>query len=188
VELTRAPQRAAARAKAAALAAAAAAAAANSKEPRHVVLRPEPVNVAISIDGSIPRDFGPTFRELDLPPGDHVFEFQGAHDCCVDEKITVKIPPGPGTTTVAHRLKFRPAGLFVASNVPANVVVDQGAVSGRAFSVIHVPQPTGMFETHEIRVTADGHKDVVREVRLRAGQVESVQIKLEKAKDVAPPG
>jgi hypothetical protein len=158
------------------------------KEPRRVVFRPEPANVAISIDGSLPRDFGPAFREVDLPPGDHVFEFQGAHDCCVDESITVKIPAGPGTTVVAHRLQFRPAGLYVVSNVPANVIVDGGTVSGRARSVIHVPQPSGMFGTHEVRVTADGHKEAVREVRLRAGQVESVTVTLEKAKDPAPPG
>jgi eukaryotic-like serine/threonine-protein kinase len=161
---------------------------ANGKEPRRVVLRPEPANVAISIDGSLPRDFGPAFRELDLLPGMHEFEFHGAHDCCVDETISMKIPPGPGTTVVEHRLKFRPAGLYVVSNVPANVIVDGGAVSGRARSVIHVPQPAGMFATHELRITADGHKDVVREVRLRAGQVESVNVTLEKSKGPSPPG
>ncbi|HEX7478543.1 MAG TPA: protein kinase [Polyangiales bacterium] len=160
----------------------------SGNEPRHVVLRPEPVNVAVSIDGSLPRDFGPSFRELDLPPGDHIFKFSGAHECCVDGELSVKIPPGPGTTVVEHRLKFRPAGLYVVSNTPANVVVDGGSVSGRTRSVIQVPQAAGMFETHQIRITADGHQAVVREVRLRAGQVETIEVQLEKLKDPASTG
>jgi serine/threonine-protein kinase len=158
-----------------------ASASATGTEPRHVVLRPEPANVAISVDGSLPRDFGPSFRELDLAPGSHTFKFVGAHECCVDEEITVKVPPGPGTTLVEHHLQFRPAGLYVVSNTPANVVVDGGNVSGRTRSVIQVPQPGGMFQTHSIRITADGHKEVVREVRLRAGQVETIDIEMEKS-------
>ncbi len=157
-------------------------------EPRHIVLRPEPANVAISIDGALPRDFGPSFRELDLMPGTHVFKYVGAHECCVDEEVSVKIPEGPGTTVLEHRLTFRPAGLYVVSNTPANVVVDRGSVAGRTRSIIQVPQTGGMFQTHEIRVSADGHKDMVREVRLRAGQVETVDIVLEKSKDIPAPG
>jgi eukaryotic-like serine/threonine-protein kinase len=152
----------------------------NPNAPRHVVLRPEPANVAISIDGSLPRDFGPSFRELDLAPGMHTFSFVGAHDCCVDEEISVKIPAGPGVTVVAHKLKFRPAGLYVVTNTPANVVVDGGSASGRSRSIIQVPQPGGMFETHEVRISADGHRELVREVRLRAGQVETLQVVLPK--------
>ncbi len=160
----------------------------NGNEPRHVVLRPEPANVSVSVDGSLPRDFGPSFHELDLSPGAHVFKFTGAHECCVDDELHVKIAPGPGTTVLEHRLKFRPAGLYVVSNTPANVVVDGGSAGGRTRSVIQVPQPSSMFETHKVRVTADGHGDVVREVRLRAGQVETIEVQLEKAKDPAPPG
>jgi serine/threonine-protein kinase len=156
--------------------------------PRHVVLRPEPANVSISIDGALPRDFGPSFRELDLAPGSHVFKFVGAHDCCVDEQVTIAIPGGPGTTVVAHRLRFRPAGLYVVSNTPANVVVDDGGARGRSRSVIQVPQPDDMFGTHVVRISADGHEEVVREVRLRAGQLETIEVTLEKSAEPAPPG
>jgi len=146
--------------------------------PRHVVLRPEPANVSISIDGSEPREFGPSFRSVTLAPGPHVFAFKGAYDCCVDEQITVDIPPGTSNYVVAHRLSYRPAGLFVRSNTPANVVVDQGAVVGRTWSVIQVPQPNDMFATHTLRVSAEGHRDEVREVRLRAGQIERIEVTL----------
>jgi eukaryotic-like serine/threonine-protein kinase len=157
--------------------------------PRHVVLRPEPANVSISIDGALPRDFGPSFRELTLAPGPHVFKFVGAHDCCVPAQVTIDIPPGPGTTIVAQRLTFRPAVLYVVSNTPANVVVDGGAVRGRTRSMIPVPQPDDMFGTHVITVSAEGYQEVVREVRLRAGQVETISVELpEKSADPAPPG
>jgi len=160
----------------------------NGNAPRHVVLRPEPANVSISIDGALPRDFGPSFRDLDLAPGSHVFKFVGAHDCCVDEQVTLEIPPGPGTTVMAHRLRFRPAGLYVVSNTPANVVVDDGGARGRSRSVIQVPQPDDMFGTHVVRISADGHQEVVREVRLRAGQLETIEVTLEKSVESAPPG
>jgi hypothetical protein len=156
--------------------------------PRHVVLRPEPANVSISIDRGGARDFGPSFRDVTLPPGRHEFQFLGAHDCCVNETISVDIPAGLGSYVLSHRLHFRPAMLFVASNTPANVVVDDGAVRGRTWSVIQVPQPNDMNATHVIRVTTDGHRPFVHEVRLRAGQLERVDIKLEPNSDAVPPG
>jgi hypothetical protein len=155
--------------------------------PRHIVLRPEPANVSISVDGAAARDFGPSFHELDLEPGAHVFKFIGAHECCVDEQVTMDVPPGPGTTVMAHKLRFRPAGLYVVSNVPANVVVDDGT-HGRSRSVIQVAQPDDMLATHVVRVSAEGHREVVREVRLRAGQVETIEVSLEKTPDPSPPG
>ena len=63
-------------------------------QPRHVILRPEPANVSIAVDGAEPRDFGPSFRELNLVPGAHSFRFKGAHDCCVDHEMSVRIPAG----------------------------------------------------------------------------------------------
>jgi serine/threonine-protein kinase len=154
------------------------------KLPRHVVLRPEPANVSISIDGGSPRDFGPSFRELDLVPGAHVFKFKGAHDCCVDDEIHIDIPPGATPFVLTHRLRFRPAGLYVVSNAPANVVVGNGMASGRTRSVIQVPQPDDMFTSHVVRITGEGHEPVVREVRLQAGQVETVEVTLP---PIAPP-
>lgn len=156
---------------------------------RHVVLRPIPQNVLIGIDGAPLQAFGPSFRSVDLKPGPHVFAFQGALDCCVDETITVNIPPGQGSYVVTHRLRFRAANLIVASNTPANVVIDDGKARGRTWSVITVQQPNDMIGMHVVRVSAEGHRDVVREVRLRAGQLERIEVTLEKEKvpEVAPP-
>lgn len=149
------------------------------KQPRHVILRPEPANVSIGIDGQAPRDFGPSFRELDLVPGQHVFKFKGAHDCCVDEEFRVDIPPGANPFVLAHRLRFRPAGLYVVSNAPANVVVGNGRASGRTRSVIYVPQPDDMYANHIVRITGEGHQPVSTEVRLRAGQLETIEVTLQ---------
>jgi hypothetical protein len=106
----------------------------------------------------------------------------------VDEQVVIDIPGGPGTTVVSHRLRFRPAGLYVVSNTPANVVVDDGGAQGRSRSVIQVPQPDDMLGTHVVRVSAEGHQEVVREVRLRAGQLETIEVTLEKSAEPAPPG
>jgi hypothetical protein len=156
--------------------------------PRHVVLRPEPANVSISIDGAEAREFGPSFRDVSLAPGVHTFVFKGAHECCVDEQISVDVPPGNGTYVVSHRLRYRPAGLYVFSNTPANVQVDRGAAVGRTYSLIQVQQPNDMFAPHVVRVSAEGHTDSVQEVRLRAGQVNEIRVQLEKLPDVPPPG
>ena len=155
--------------------------------PRRVVLRPEPANMSIGVDGAEPREFGPSFHEVTLTPGAHVFEFRGAHDCCVDEKVTRDIPAGAGSIVIAHRLRFRPAGLYVKSNTPADVFVDN-VLRGRTWSVIQVPQPEDLIAPHLIRVSAEGHREQVREVRLRAGQLESVEITLESNAGAPPPG
>jgi len=155
--------------------------------PRHVVLRPIPANVSIGIDGAPMQAFGPSFRSVNLKPGPHVFAFQGALECCIDETITVNIPAGNGSYVVAHRLRYRAANLIVASNTPADVVVDEGKARGRTWSIIPIPQPNDMIGMHVVRVSAAGHRDAVREVRLRAGQLERIEVTLEKVPEVAPP-
>ena len=95
--------------------------------------------MSIGVDGAAPRAFGPSFREVPLEPGVHSFKFVGAHDCCIDEEVSVKVPPGEGAFVVAQKLKFRPAGLYVVTDTPANVLVDNGKISGRSRSVIQVP-------------------------------------------------
>jgi serine/threonine-protein kinase len=152
-----------------------------SAVPRTVVFQPVPVNVSIGIDGAPPKPFGPSFREVELPPGQHRFLFVGAHDCCVDRELVATVPAGPGTTTVAHRLEFRPAGLYVVSDVPANVVVDGGKISGRSRSVINVVGLESMVELHRIRVAAPGRADHDAEVQLTAGKVTTVEVSLRPA-------
>jgi serine/threonine-protein kinase len=144
--------------------------------PRTVTFNPDPANVSIGVDGSAPRAFGPSFREVPLEPGVHNFKFVGAHDCCIDEEVSVKVPAGEGAFVVAQKLKFRPAGLYVVTDTPANVLVDNGKISGRSRSVIQVPGLSDLSETHRIRVSAEGHRDHVQDVRLQAGQVVTVEV------------
>jgi eukaryotic-like serine/threonine-protein kinase len=143
---------------------------------RRVAFNPFPANVSIGIDGEPLRAFGPSFREAELSPGVHRFRFVGAHDCCVEEELTLRIPAGTGAYPISPRLKFRPAGLYVVTDTPANVSVDGGKVSGRSRSVIQVPDLSDLIETHSIRVSAEGHRDHTQEVRLQAGQVITVQV------------
>ena len=94
----------------------------------------------------------------------------------------MKVPPGIGAFTVARKLQFRPAGLYVVTNTPANVSVDDGKAAGRSRSVIQVPGLTDLVEMHRIRVSAEGHRDQVQDVRLQAGQVVTVEVAM-KASD-----
>jgi hypothetical protein len=144
--------------------------------PRRVSFNPVPANVSIGVDGAAPLAFGPSFHEVTLEPGTHRFKFVGAHDCCIDEEISVKIPPGEGPFELGQRLKFRPAGLYVVTNTPANVSIDDGKISGRSRSLIQVPDLSELVETHHIRVSAVGHHDHVQDVRLQAGQVVTVEV------------
>ena len=152
----------------------------DASAPRRVTFNPSPANVAIGVDGDAPRDFGPSFREVVLTPGVHRFKFVGAHDCCIDEEITLRIPPGAEPFPIVQKLKFRPAGLYVVTAAPANVLVDGGAYSGRTRSVIEVRDMAQLTETHQIRISAEGHEDEVRDVRLQAGQVVTVDVEMRK--------
>jgi hypothetical protein len=144
--------------------------------PRPVSFNPVPANVSIGVDDEAPRAFGPSFHEVTLEPGLHRFKFVGAHDCCIDEEVSVRVPPGEGAFTVSQRLRYRPAGLYVVTNTPANVSIDGGKISGRSRSVIQVPDLSDLVETHHIRVSAEGHHDYVQDVRLQAGQVVTVEV------------
>jgi hypothetical protein len=120
---------------------------------------------------------------VELQPGMHRFKFVGAHDCCIDEEVSIKIPPGDDPYAITRRLKFRPAGLYVVTNPPSNVVVDHGAVSGRSREVIQISDMSDLVETHHIRITAEGHEDKVQDVRLQAGQVVTVEVPLNKLRE-----
>jgi serine/threonine-protein kinase len=148
--------------------------------PRRVMFDPFPANVSIGIDGGEPRAFGPSFRDTELVPGVHRFKFLGAHDCCIDEEISMKIEPGEGAVTIEKRLKFRPAVLYVVTETPANVIIDEGRVAGRSHSLIEVGEMDALTESHRIKVSAEGHNEHTQVVRLRAGQVVTVPVQLTK--------
>ncbi len=146
--------------------------------PRTVVFDPEPANVTISVDGAAPRPFGPSFRMLDLASGKHTFRFVGAHGCCDDRELSVEIPPGPGQTRVSVKLPFRAAGLYIVSNVPADVDVARGLVLGRTRALLSVPITRALTENQQISVTAPGREPYTGSVLLRAGQVTQHQVDL----------
>jgi eukaryotic-like serine/threonine-protein kinase len=148
-------------------------------KPRTVSFDPQPANVTIAIDGGEPKPFGPSFRMIELPPGHHRFHFVGAHGCCKERTVDMEIPPGPGESVVSVRLDFRDARLYVVSNVHADVVLDDGALSGRTRSLLSVPMKRRQDEQHRISVTAPGYKPYTGTVQLRAGDVTQLDISLE---------
>jgi hypothetical protein len=139
---------------------------------------PEPANVSISVDGEPARHFGPSFRMLELPAGAHTFRFIGAHDCCEERVLEVDVPPGPGETVVTAKLAFRPARVYVVSDVPADVEVDDGAAIGRTRSLINVPIERAYIERRRISVTAPGREAYTGSIQLRAGQVTQLDVVL----------
>lgn len=146
--------------------------------PRTIVFDPDPANVSISVDGAPLRPFGPSFRMIDLPPGEHTFRFVGGHDCCEERTVTLDVPPGPGETVINPKLPFRPARLYVASDVPADVSIADGLAVGRTRSFIQVPIEKRLTEQRRISVTAPGYETYTGTVQLRAGQVTQVQVVL----------
>jgi hypothetical protein len=146
--------------------------------PRTVRFDPEPANVSISVDGQPARPFGPAFRMVELASGPHSFRFIGAHDCCEERLLELEVPPGPGETVVAAKLPFRPARVYVVSDVPADVQIDDGAAVGRTRSLINVPVERAYIERRRISVTAPGHEAYTGSIQLRAGQVTQLDVAL----------
>jgi serine/threonine-protein kinase len=145
--------------------------------PRTVVFDPEPANVTISVDGEAAQAFGPSFSKVELAPGRHSFRFVGAEQCCEDAVVELDVPPGPGESVVRAHLAFRDARLYVSSNVPANVALDDAPV-GRALSLISVPMERNRVMRRKISVTAPGHDPYTGHVQLRAGEVAQLEIAL----------
>lgn len=145
---------------------------------RQVIFKPRPANVSIAVDDQPPRPFGPSFHQVALTPGEHHFRFIGAHECCVDASFTFNVEPGKGPVVLARTLRFRSAGLYVVTNVPANVEVDSGEVRGRARSVMYVPHQAALDQSHVIRVTAPGYVAEQRHVDLRAGKLRTIEVDL----------
>lgn len=152
--------------------------------PRLVKFYPVPANVTIAVDGAEPRAFGPSFNAMELSPGVHRFRFVGAHNCCRERELEVKIPPGPGETAINARLEFRDARLYVRSNVPADVRLDGGPVIGRTLSLLPVPIAKTLVERHRVSVTAPGHEPYTTYVQVQAGKVTELPVSL---KPSAPP-
>jgi len=149
--------------------------------PRLVVFHPEPQNVSISVDGAPPRDFGPSFQQIRLDPGRHIFRAVGAAGCCEDREIVARIPPGAEPFPISFTLRFRPAVLNVITpSVVGDVVVDDGRVRGRTNSLLSI-QTDRLEPQVSYTVTADGYRAYTGTVRLRAGHVQQVRVTLDRA-------
>ena len=115
---------------------------------------------------------------IDLPAGPHTFRFVGGHECCEERLVSLELPAGPGQTVVDPKLTFRPARVYVASDVPADVILDDGLAQGRTRSFIQVPVERRLIEQRRISVTAPGYETYTGTVQLRAGQVTQLPVVL----------
>jgi eukaryotic-like serine/threonine-protein kinase len=149
--------------------------------PRTVLFAPSPANVTISVDGSEPRPYGPSFRMAELSPGPHRFRFVGGHNCCKPLVFDREIPPGPGETVIAAKLEFQDARLYVVTEVPADVVLDNGLLTGRTRSLMVVPIAKQLEERHSISVTAAGYEPYTGYVKVQAGEVTQHEVPLKRS-------
>jgi hypothetical protein len=78
---------------------------------------------------------------------------------------------------VSAKLPFRPARIYVVSDVPADVSLD-GAAVGRTRSLINVPIARRYTERRRISVTAPGYEAYTGSIQLRAGQVTQLDVNL----------
>lgn len=146
--------------------------------PRTVVFVPTPQNVSLGIDGAEPKPFGPSFRQLELEPGKHTLVAVGAAGCCEDLKTEFTVAPGTGNMTLPVRLKFKPAGIYVASNVPADVLVGDGLAEGRSRNTIFAQTGGRLTRSVPVKVTAPGHTPYNGQVVLQAGEVKELRVTL----------
>ena len=158
-----------------------------STRPTDVVFVPTPQNVAISVDGGELKQFGPAFRSIRLTPGRHRFRFV-SEECCVEKTVTKSIPGGRSNYRLAVRLDYKPARLYITSRPSrARVSVDDGLVRGPTREVLSVPLRSSVEEVHTFTVDAEGFQPKSQDVRLRAGTITKVDVRLDPAPPQSPP-
>lgn len=139
--------------------------------PRAVIFRPEPQNVSIALDDGPPVPFGPSFRQAQLAPGRHRIRIVPGTECCEEASFSFEVTPGATPLVISRTLGFRPARLYVVTEVPADVVVFPQvgpAVRGRSREFLSVPIGATDAQVRLV-VTAEGRADYTGQVRLRAG-------------------
>lgn len=147
--------------------------------PRRVVFRPSPARVSIGVDGSEPRDFGPSFDHIELSPGPHRFSFAG--DCCIDQEFVVVIPPGNEDYILRRTLQYRPANLIVYSSVSASVEVQSSGSANASRGSTGTMFPVSLSEGSQRRtvvVRAEGFTPLTLQVDLSAGAIVSRRVQL----------
>ena len=147
--------------------------------PRHVVFRPSPPRVSISVDGSPPRDFGPGFNSIELEPGSHRFRIAG--ECCIEQDFSVLIPPGDDDYVLRRSLEYRPANLIVHSSVSATVEVSASGTAAASRGTTGALFPVALSEGRQRRtviVRAAGYAPLTLQVDLGVGAVVSRRVQL----------
>jgi len=117
---------------------------------------------------------------VELEPGVHRFRFESGSDCCQDLEYAVRIPAGASPYVLSRTLPFRPARLYVVSDVPADVRVSAGAggaARGRTREIVSVPM-AGADDVREVSVRAPGYAPYSAMVRLEAGQLAEHPVRL----------
>ena len=145
--------------------------------PVTVVFSPQRcAEVEISVDGSPARRFGAAFDSVEVEPGRHEFRFVGSAQCG-DHTVEVVVPPQE-RYVLSPVIPFAHARLLVMTNVPAQISVDDGRVTGPNNDIVEVPVTSVQAEVR-LTVTAPGHTAYTGAVRLTAGQTSTTRVNLE---------
>ena len=153
--------------------------------PRTVRLLPTPRNVEIKIGDGEFRAWGPGFTEVELSPGRYHIQMRGS--CCEEADFSFVVPPGPPNEPVSlqRQLRFKPAQLYVVSNVEGEVRVN-GERVGNTHTFIPVPMER-LEEQVQISVTSPGYRAYTATRTLTAGGATDLRnVTLEEASGSSP--
>lgn len=149
------------------------------KQTRVVVFTPQPMAVEIVIDDVARFPFGPANRKKSIRVGKHKITFLPNDPKRFSPQTwKVKIPEGEGPYQFRRRLRWRPAKLFVESNVDKASVTIPGRASDRVNRVFDVPIDKGPDEQISVLVSAEGYVPRTHSVKISAGDLARIRVTL----------
>jgi serine/threonine protein kinase len=153
------------------------------KVKRVVVFTPCPMAVEIVVDDSDRFQFEPSTRKRLMPIGKHKIAFVPKDRARFqEEEWSVDIPAGDTPFYFRKRLRWRPAKLFVESNVDAVVTVP-GRAADRANRTFEIDIKNGPKEKISVLISAEGYNPATKQVTITAGELFRVKAPLQKRAD-----
>ena len=136
--------------------------------------------VEVVIDGKERFQWGLTTRERSLSVGKHTIAFiPKDKKRFVEEQWKVNIPPGDKPFKFRRRLRWRPAELFVESNVDAVVTVP-GRAADKANKRFEIGIKKGPKEKISVLVSSEGYIPKTKQVTITAGELARLKVNLRK--------
>ncbi len=151
-----------------------------TRKTRVVTFTPSPMAVDIVIDKKLRFTWGPSNRKRVLPVGKHTIAFEPVDTKRFERQTwNVRIPPGDTPFHFRERLRWRPAKLFIESNVKAEVTIP-GRATDKVNHAFEVRLEKGPKEKVSLLVSAKGYIPRTKQVTIAAGELARIRVNLEK--------